>query len=61
MGEFDKAIGLISKAIEINPSEASYYQNLAVIYEFLGEEEKAEELLEKASGLKSFRERARRE
>jgi len=26
----------------------------------LGEEEKVEELLEKASGLKSFRERARR-
>ncbi len=35
IGEFDKAIENINKAIERNPYEESYYQNLAIIQEFV--------------------------
>jgi len=48
VGKFDLAIKEINTAIEINPYKADYYYNLVVIYEFLKNDKRAEELLLKA-------------
>lgn len=49
----------MEKSIEFNPYEADYYYNLAVIYEFLGDNKEAEGILVKALELEPNNEKVR--
>jgi len=51
LGMFDEAISEMEKSIDINPYESDYYYNLAIIYEFLGQSDKAKFLFKTALAL----------
>lgn len=49
----------MEKSIEINPYNVDFYYNLAIIYEFLGDNKKVDELFVKALELEPDNENIR--
>lgn len=55
VGEFDKALAELSKAITLKPDSANAYENMGVAYSYKGDYEKAIASFEKAVGLAANR------